>query len=571
MSDQERVGTDLGREHDAGRALEAIVTAARRRLGYLHIREGVCRYAPLALAMAAASAATRPLLWPSDDGSLGRGLLRAAALGIAASGLVLVVVVARAWRGRPDHLASARRVDDALGLAEVVASGFAFERDRRLDEMALFAIERARRAVANTSIQRVFVAPSRTKTELRRLVGGMAAVVLGLSLGAIDRNVVDRVLHPPTGREVSAAAALKQAAEAAANAPRGLEAEQKTKADEIVEAARRLGGAARGDRKRALDALDDMRKASRALEGEQREQARSLRALRDELEKKSGDAAHGKDGAARPSTTASEALAKLKKELDAAGADQDAARRMLERLDRAAASAATQARAGGADKSGKNASSSGGKSATAAAWSRAAAALKEAREAAARGDTEGAKRAMERAEREIASLEKASTASEGGAMARLADQASELDRSMYAATTGDSSPGRKGGEGEPGRGEGADGTSKQGTNGTGDPSGSPGAGPGGSERAAGPEQRRVKVDGDLQARTDVRAGERAVSAIRGMGRGDDARAYREVFPSYDTVVEDGLREDVVPAARRPAVRRYFSSIRPGSDPDESRK
>ena len=39
------------------------------------------------------------------------------------------------------------------------------------------------------------------------------------------------------------------------------------------------------------------------------------------------------------------------------------------------------------------------------------------------------------------------------------------------------------------------------------------------------------------------------SAIEGMGRGDDPRAYREIFPSYDTVVEDGLREDTVPAAR----------------------
>ena len=51
-----------------------------------------------------------------------------------------------------------------------------------------------------------------------------------------------------------------------------------------------------------------------------------------------------------------------------------------------------------------------------------------------------------------------------------------------------------------------------------------------------------------------------------MGKGGDPKAYREIFPSYDTAVEDGLREDLVPAARRPTVRRYFSLIRPGNEP-----
>jgi hypothetical protein len=184
---------------------------------------------------------------------------------------------------------------------------------------------------------------------------------------------------------------------------------------------------------------------------------------------------------------------------------------------------------------------------------------------------------MERAEREVAALERASGNSmTGGAMARVADEASELDRSMHAAMTGDASSARKGrdtGDGSASSGgkdgDGA-GRSKSASRNDGDPSGMPGAGPGGADRASGPEQRRVSVNGDLQARTDVREGERAVSAIEGMGRGGDPRAYREIFPAYDTVVEDGLREDAVPAARRPAVRRYFSSIRPGGD-DESRK
>ena len=52
-------------------------------------------------------------------------------------------------------------------------------------------------------------------------------------------------------------------------------------------------------------------------------------------------------------------------------------------------------------------------------------------------------------------------------------------------------------------------------------------------------------------------------------RGDDGRAFRDVFPSYESAVEDGLKDERVPAARRGAVRRYFSAIRPGDAPDES--
>lgn len=77
------------------------------------------------------------------------------------------------------------------------------------------------------------------------------------------------------------------------------------------------------------------------------------------------------------------------------------------------------------------------------------------------------------------------------------------------------------------------------------------------------------MSGDLQARTDVREGERAVSAIQGLGRGDDARAYRDIFPSYDSAAEDGLKDELIPAARRSAARRYFSSIRPGAEDPRS--
>ena len=77
---------------------------------------------------------------------------------------------------------------------------------------------------------------------------------------------------------------------------------------------------------------------------------------------------------------------------------------------------------------------------------------------------------------------------------------------------------------------------------------------------------RIKLNGDLQVRTDVKEGEKAISAIEGVGKGDEGHAYKEIFPAYDTVVvEDGLREDNVPASRRPTVRRYFKSIRPGQE------
>ncbi len=580
-------------------ALADIVASARRRLGLFELRRAAARHAALLCAAAAVCAASRPFVWALHDGAVWKAMLRAALLAVAGTALMLVVLLVAGWRKRPSLVASARRLDDALGLAEVVASGFAFERDGRTDEMASFATERARRAVLGLDIDRVLV-PSRSarsRTERRRLAGAVAAAVLGLAIGGIDRLVVERMVHPLTDREASAAAELKKAAEhAAANAPRGPNDEKDAKAEAVLAAAKRASEAAqRGDRRAAQEALDEMRKASRALEADHREQARSLRSLRDELEgasaraKGDGEGA-GRDGTrpARPSATASEALAKLKKELESSRGDKETLRKMIERLERAesaARAASEKASASGRDageigSSGTSSESGKGRKAEdarEAAWSRAAAALKEAREAAARGDSEAAKRAMERAERELAALEKASDPSRTGAISRVADHASELDRSMFSAMSGAREPARSGMEGgdgaEPGRGKepGGAGTNKAASKGPDDPSGTPGAGPGGGDRTPGAEQRRVKVSGDLQARTDVREGERAVSVLEGMGRGGDPKAYREIFPSYDTVVEDGLREDTVPAARRPVVRRYFSSIRPGTDEEESRK
>lgn len=582
--------------------LAGVVASARARLGRLAVRAETGRHAALLCAAAAAFGVARPLVWPLRDGEPWEALARALVLGAAGASAALAIVIARAWRSRPSTLASARRLDGALGLAEVVASGYAFERDGRDDEMARFAVERARRAVVGVSVERVLVSAPRARAtaESRWLFAAAAAAVLGIGVGALDRVVVERALRPVTTREASAAAELKKAAdEAAANVARD-DAKDEKGAD-VVAAARRASDAARrGDRRGALSALDDMRAASRALEADERAQARALRSLRDELEGSArpsgaGDraGAEGARGPARPSATAAEALAGLRRDLAAAGTDGEAVRGMLERLERAEAAARAaaerSARADGAGRRERSGEDGAGRrtpagedgarapSAGAArreAWSRVAAALAEAREAKARGDGDAAKRAMERAERELSKLEEASRgASARDALARLADGASELDRSMHAALRGDPSGGRaRGDDAGDLRAAGAEdapgaGTSRSTSKASGDPSGAAGAGPGGSERRAGSEARRVRTGGGLQARADVREGERAAGVIEGMGRGGDPRAYRELFPSYDTIVEDGLREDTVPAARRPTVRRYFSSIRPGDDGD----
>ena len=584
----EGVGVPIDGGESTTSTLRDVVGAARRRLGRLEVRRALSHRAGCLCVVAALGAATRPLAWPLRDSAVWHAVIRSALLAGIGTSIVVLIVVVWSWRRRPSLLTSARALDHALGLAEVVASGFAFERDGRNDEMALCAVARARRAVAGLDIDSVLrpVPSARTKNERLRLAGAVLAAVVGLAIGGIDRIVVERAIHPVTQREAEAAAELKKAAEhAAANARVARDAiePKDPKADALFEAARRASEAARrGDRKTAQEALDDMRKAARAIEADDRDQARSLRAMRDQLEAAAAAAKATNEGAGtegrggeRPSATASEALARLKKELEGAGSDKEAIAKMLDRLERAestARSASEKANARGTGKQGERAEDP-----RAAAWSRAASALKEARESAARGDAEGAKRAMDRAERELAALEKSSRdPAKATGLAQLSEGASELDRSMHAAMTGkplSGEPGdgaRNGKDGPGGSDPGSEGKNGNASTGKGDPSGLPGGGPGAGDRAPGAEQRRLKISGDLQARTDVREGERAVSAIEGMGRGGDPKAYAEIFPSYDTIVEDGLREETVPAARRPVVRRYFSSIRPGGDEQEGR-
>jgi hypothetical protein len=71
----------------------------------------------------------------------------------------------------------------------------------------------------------------------------------------------------------------------------------------------------------------------------------------------------------------------------------------------------------------------------------------------------------------------------------------------------------------------------------------------------------------VAAESQLGEGPRAILAIRGLGKGTDPpKEYHDVFPAYDTLVEEGLNDDRIPAARRHAVRRYFQSIRPSDEP-----
>ncbi|MBX3232907.1 MAG: hypothetical protein KIT84_42205 [Labilithrix sp.] len=513
-----------------------IASAAERRLGRLHVWAAFRQRAAVVAVAAAMGAALRPFVWPLQYQSPALSAARALAFAAAGALVATTVIVVRAWRSRPSLLVATRKIDAELGLAEVVASGVAFERDRRDDEMARFAIARARRATEGIDPKRLFTAQPIDRPRGFRLMIAVAAA--GILFGAIDRLVVERAMRPVTESERSAAADLKANAVAAAktdpSAPAPSPQEQ-----QMIEAAKRAAEAAeRGDRKGANEALEEMRKAERSLQADERDRAKSLRALRDELEAKQPS-----ESTARPST-ASESAAALEREIDKATAPEDLAK-LAERLERA-------------EKAAREAASRAGSAAAKEAWQRAADALKEAREAAARGDKEGAKRAMERAQRELASMESASKQKSASA-SRLGEKGAELDRSLR----GKAREGKDPAEGGKENGE-AGGANAKSDEQKGQPGGTGGGEEEGDRTPVAPKD-RLKLNGDLQARADVKEGEKAVSVIEGMGKGGDPKDYKAIFPAYDTVVEDGLREDNVPAARRPTVRRYFKSIRPGEE------
>lgn len=96
------------------------------------------------------------------------------------------------------------------------------------------------------------------------------------------------------------------------------------------------------------------------------------------------------------------------------------------------------------------------------------------------------------------------------------------------------------------------------------PSGQPGTGPEGSVDNRRTPSKALPVNGSQRARSVVSEGQRAVTAIQGLGRAAaPTKEYRDVYPSYSALVEESIADEVVPVAQRGVVRRYFESIRPG--------
>lgn len=520
------------------------VTRATARLGRLHLRAALRQHLAFVLFAITVGASLRPFVWSLGAQASWHAVVRTGILGGGAGLVAMALLLGRAWRSRPTPLASARRLDAALSLEEVVASGYAFERAGRDGEVVAIVRQRALSAVHGIDLRRLLRPAKIERTRRGRLVlrASIAFVLGALAFGGVDRLVVARLLRPVTADERAAAAELRKAADAlAASADPHDKDDPKLAA---AEAARKAAAATeRGDRQAALEALDAMRKAERAAEARERAQAKELRSLKDALD--------GKGEGATPdrSASAADAIAKLGKQKEPAEIAK-----MAERLQKAEAAARAAAKAASGD--GKPGSGSPG---TANAWQSAADALKEAREAAARGDQAAAKAALDRAEKAVRGLEKQHGGSAMQTLASASKSASSLDRSLQGGAKAPATGSAMAGEGKDGSPQpgGKDGGNKPG--GDGDPS--RGGGPG--DRTPGNvAAERPKVEGDLQARADVHEGEKAAGVIDGMGKGGDPKDYKAIFPAYDTAVEDGLREELVPAARRPAVRRYFEAIRP---------
>jgi hypothetical protein len=253
---------------------------------------------------------------------------------------------------------------------------------------------------------------------------------------------------------------------------------------------------------------------------------------------------------------------------------------MLERLSRAAEEMARESERSGSEDA-----------------RRAAEELSRAAEQLSRGEREAAREALERAAEAAQALEREreEMAREAEAIARLLEASGLLERAMQLAMMG-RGEGEDAGEGE-GAGERGMGQSGAGENGESGEAAGEGAGtsaemaalrralaerlaamgesqPGGSPDVSrggshipdhpGAARDEIGTSGDVHARSQVGEGERAVAAVRGLGKNaEPTRAFRDVFPHYDAMAEEAIGDDAIPAARRDAVRQYFESIRPG--------
>jgi hypothetical protein len=570
----------------------------------------------------------------------------AAALGMMLAammvGAVALIIVGR--RRGPSQLASARAIDGAQELKEVVASGFAFERDGRQGVLEEMAKRAAVQAVQGFSAVNAFELPGlrpRGKT-LAKAVGIAALVAL---FGSYHPALASILASPPTEREMSAAAALDELARQFEQgrspgdrdraregdrdrdrADEGLDPSRSKARSEMARKAQALARAARrGDRSQAMRDLDDLRRSGQEASREAEAMRAALRQIAKALSirpargtkgsktasgegegersgSKSGEARRGEgergEGDKAGRDKAAEAMRELAKQLRERREGAEGETGMSKASKRAMRRAELEALARAVAHS-KNMSGSAEEQEMAA---RLAEALTKAGEALGAGDREEAARRLEEAAARAAELEAAreATQREAEAIARMLEAAGALGRAMQAALAGkNGQSGEQGmsmgmammgaGENGEGMGEGeGEGMSKNGQSGSssalaralalrlaamgmgGDPSGRPGTGPEGHADNWGGSQSGLPVKGSIRARSAVDEGQMAVTAIQGMGRNaEPTKEYRDVFPSYSALAEEAIGDEVVPAAQRQVVRRYFESIRPGGAPASS--
>ncbi|MBI2895299.1 MAG: hypothetical protein HYY06_17220 [Deltaproteobacteria bacterium] len=556
-------------------SIDVAVALTRSRLARAAGRALLTRRAGWLVAGAAVLGASRPLLWPlGDEAPLWSGIVRA--LGLMAAGLVVgaLGLILAGRRRRPSQLGAARAIDGALGLDEVVASGHAFGTTGRAGPVVELARSRAASAIATLDVERSFPLPSLRPT--RPLMWRVAVLaVLAATIGAYDPVLTEALVSPPTSTESRATSRLEEAARAvetrtesprrqekrASAATRSARDRGATDSKNLAKTARDAARAARrGDRSGALARLDALRRAGEDRAGRSGRLDDALRRIAEALQPASASRSAGQARPAPARTSASQELRRLAKQMQSPSsqAERESAERMLSRLSKAA----DAARRGSRDS---------------AASERAAEALRRAAEALSRGDGEAAARALDEAASRAEELEEARRQAERDAeriMAML-DASGALERAIQMAMLGR--------EGEDGSGQGAGMQMGDGEGEGGSPSaalgraiaarlaamgvtsGAPGTGDGGHVPDRGRSRRRgLEPQGLLHARSQVREGQRAVLAIQGLGRGGEpTRAFREVFPAYDAVAEEGIQDESIPAARRAVVQRYFQGIRPG--------
>lgn len=579
--------------------ISASVSRVRARLVRGQVVAIVRERAWIALTAGAILAASRAFIWPSalEDAPLA-GLPRAAAIfAFAASASLAIIALASRLRLRLSKIEVARRIDEHLELAEVVASALAFASypERSVPEDA--AVERGARALEGFDPVRAFPR-QRWRPSPRRTLAAVAIAMSALVLGTLDSRVLTVLLEPPTRDEVEAAQALERAADELERAEARAEEERRARAGsdgersesersshEASESQHGARTAARarevaqrtrgGDRQAAMRALRGLSRRHRERAAHARRRSRQLAAMGRSLGARPPQPQRGERSGERAdsnSVAASERARLLARRLEeraqnpSAPRDRGAERRMLDRLQRSAQRAA---RMGLENQRLER------------ALERAAQAIAEGREA-------DAAEPLQVSAQELARLERAleegrvALAREG----RVAEAAGRLERALQRQRLG------REGESDAGAGEAREGLARAGSE-SGGREGSEGSGAGrqlssaianrlaalglarapsagtldqGSNPRRGRALDALPAHGESHARSQVSgSGGQAIAAVRGLGAdGTPTTEYRDVYPTYGVQVEEALADERIPASRRRVVRRYFESIRPGA-------